>query len=174
MYVRQRTSIMYVTSSDRDAPRSSVGLANVGPVEADSPRVLPRQQDLVALVRAGSARHREPLVLSGHERSLSEYKNPARTACMILTSADKPAWGRVQVPRPAAASPPDSCLRGGGHRGRTSPYGQGGATARRVPGVILDGRATSVPFTAVLTGPERTATDNAAAVPTCAVHRHRR
>jgi hypothetical protein len=34
---------------------------------------------------------------------------------------------------------------------------------------ILAGRATSVPFTAVLTGPERTTTDNATVASTCAV-----
>jgi hypothetical protein len=45
-------------------------------------------------------------------------------------------------------------------------------TAQQDTGVILDGRATSVPFTAVLNGPERTTTDNAEAASTCAV-RHR-
>jgi hypothetical protein len=35
--------------------------------------------------------------------------------------------------------------------------------------IILVGRATSVPFTAVLAGPERTTTDNAKAASTCAV-----
>ena len=40
--------------------------------------------------------------------------------------------------------------------------------------VVLAGRATTVPFTAVLTGPERTATDNAIATLTCAVRYLRR
>jgi len=40
-----------------------------------------------------------------------------------------------------------------------------------VPGVILTGRATNVPFTAVLTGPERTTTDNATEAATCTDHR---
>jgi len=35
-------------------------------------------------------------------------------------------------------------------------------------GVLLGGRATSLPCTAVLTGPERTITDNAEVAPTCA------
>jgi hypothetical protein len=40
-------------------------------------------------------------------------------------------------------------------------------TARPDTGVILGGRATSVPFTAVPTGPQRTTTDNAEAASTC-------
>jgi hypothetical protein len=47
-------------------------------------------------------------------------------------------------------------------------------TARPGVGIILDGRATSVPFTAVLNGPERTTTDNTNAASTCAVpHPHK-
>jgi hypothetical protein len=42
-------------------------------------------------------------------------------------------------------------------------------TTQPDPGLILGGRATSVPFTAVLTGPERTATDNHEASSTCAI-----
>jgi hypothetical protein len=40
--------------------------------------------------------------------------------------------------------------------------------------VVLAGRATTVPFTAVLTGPERTITGNATAASTCAVPCRRR
>jgi hypothetical protein len=47
-------------------------------------------------------------------------------------------------------------------------------TAPRYARVILAGRATSVPFTAVLAGPQRTTTDNHEAASTCAVPRHRR
>ena len=47
-------------------------------------------------------------------------------------------------------------------------------TVPRRARVILAGRATSVPFTAVLNGPERTATDNHEAAVTCAVPRPRR
>jgi hypothetical protein len=39
---------------------------------ATNPTVLPK---LAVLVRAGSARHKEPLVLGGHERSLSANEN---------------------------------------------------------------------------------------------------
>jgi hypothetical protein len=42
-------------------------------------------------------------------------------------------------------------------------------TAPRYARVILAGRATSVPFTAVLNGPEQTTTDNAEMPSTCAV-----
>jgi hypothetical protein len=48
------------------------------------------------------------------------------------------------------------------------PCGQGGEpTAQPGYRVIQGGRATSVPFTAVLTGPQRTTTDNAEAASTC-------
>jgi hypothetical protein len=40
--------------------------------------------------------------------------------------------------------------------------------------VVLAGRATTVPFTAVLTGPQRTITGNATAASTCAVPPPRR
>jgi hypothetical protein len=58
---------------------------------------------------------------------------------------------------------------------RASPCGQGGEpTAQPDTGVILDGRATSVPFTAVLTGRQRTTTDNPEAALTCATSHLRR
>jgi hypothetical protein len=44
----------------------------------------------------------------------------------------------------------------------------------RVMPVIRTRRATSVPFTAVSTGPERTTTDNTEAAATCAIRRLRR
>jgi hypothetical protein len=47
-------------------------------------------------------------------------------------------------------------------------------TATRCSRVILAGRATSVPFTAVLNGPERTTTDNHEAASTCTVRCPRR
>jgi len=51
---------------------------------------------------------------------------------------------------------------------------RGGANGVTVCRVILAGRATSVPFTAVLNGPERTTTDNHEAASTCTVHGPRR
>jgi hypothetical protein len=47
-------------------------------------------------------------------------------------------------------------------------------TAQPNTGLILGGRATSVPFTAVLAGPERTTTDNHKASSTCAISHPRR
>jgi hypothetical protein len=55
-----------------------------------------------------------------------------------------------------------------GHRRRASPSSQGGPNGATGTRVILDGRATSVPFTTVTTGPERTTTDNTMAAATCA------
>ena len=48
---------------------------------------------------------------SGHPRYT---RTAGERASTVPTSAHEPAWGRVQVPRPAAASPPSSCPRGGG------------------------------------------------------------
>jgi hypothetical protein len=73
-----------------------------------------------------------------------------------------------------AASPPGSCPRGGGHRGQASPSGRGGANGATVCEIILAGRATSVPFAAVMAGPERTTRNNPEAVSTCAVLSSRR
>jgi hypothetical protein len=51
-----------------------------------------------------------------------------------------------------------------------SPSGPAGSSRCQVRTiVVLAGRATSVPAIAVMTGPERTATDNARAASTCAV-----
>jgi hypothetical protein len=76
---------------------------------------------------------------------------------------------KVQSPYAAAANPPGSCPQGGGspRTGLTS-----WASWEPSPGasiVGLAGRATSVPFTAVPNGPERTTTDNTEAPLTCAV-----
>jgi hypothetical protein len=52
--------------------------------------------------------------------------------------------------------------------------GEPEAVTARCEHVALGGRATNVPFTAVLTGPERTTTDNAKAAWTCTAHLLRR
>ena len=83
------------------------------------------------LVRAGSARHRVPLVLAEHERSHTVYKNGRPHGIQASTSAHEAPWGRVQVPHPAAASPPGSCPRGGGRRGPSHPVSELGAVATR-------------------------------------------
>jgi hypothetical protein len=96
----------------------------------------PGRHQHVALVRAGSVRHREPLVLC---------RGPAALA--------NEAGAAGVVPRPAVELVPTL-------PGRTS--------------VVLAGRATTVPFTAVLTGPQGIITDNTKAASTCAVLRRRR
>jgi hypothetical protein len=59
----------------------------------------------------------------------------------------------------------------GGYRRRGSPSGRAESQRRhRVVRGILTGCATSVPFTAVLASPERTATDKTTAAATCAAH----
>src|SRR4029450_2771444 len=55
--------------------------------------------------------------------------------------------------------------------GRASPSGQRGSQGRQSVLGHLTGRATSVPFTTVLTGSERTTTDNATAHSTSALPR---
>jgi hypothetical protein len=54
------------------------------------------------------------------------------------------------------------------------PLGALGAAAATCERLVLAGRATSLPFTAVLTGPQRTTTDNAEATATCGVPCFRR
>jgi hypothetical protein len=69
----------------------------------------------------------------------------------------------------SAAWPPYRLTRDGPH-----PPVKAELTAPRCARGILTGRATSVPFIAVTTGPERTATDNARAISTWAASCFRR
>jgi hypothetical protein len=79
------------------------------------------------------------------------------------------------------SNPTDPCRGAGGpcQRGRPAgvePHPAVGLVPT-LPGptsVVLAGRATTVPFTAVLAGPHRTITDNATAASTCAVSCRRR
>jgi hypothetical protein len=73
----------------------------------------------------------------------------------------RPSW--------TAASPPRLAHEAGGHPDGPHPPVKAEPTAPRCASVILTDRATSVPFTAVLNGPERTTTDNHEAASTCAV-----
>ncbi len=97
----------------------------------------------------------------GHHPGSSRAVLRARqTGVMSLTTTRS-----IQLPRRTAACPRSSC-----HRGRASPQrSRWSPTAQPDTGVILGGRATSVPVTAVLTGPQRTTTDNAAAGLTCGI-----
>jgi hypothetical protein len=81
----------------------------------------------------------------------------------------------VRNPIFRSSSPPSGCREPSGllPTRRWSPktgltVGSGRSKAQADSGVILGGRATGVPFTAVSTGPERTTTDNAEAASTCA------
>ena len=57
------------------------------------------------LVRAGSARHREPLVLGGHKRSRTAHATIGGHAAFTATTLDIEAgWGRVRIPPPPAAA----------------------------------------------------------------------
>jgi hypothetical protein len=60
------------------------------------------------------------------------------------------------------------------HPGRASLASELGAVAARCERRRLAGRAISLPFTAVLTGPQRTTTDNAGAASACVISRFRR
>ena len=122
-----------------------------------------RELEQHASVRAGSARHREPLVLGGHQRSRSGSKNRRSRAFTATTSADEAARRRVRIPPP----PPGGSLpQAGGprQRGRWSP--QTGFTLRpswwpSLPGfnnVGLAGRAPDVPYASVDSGHPRTIT----------------
>jgi hypothetical protein len=80
----------------------------------------------------------------------------------------------IQVSHPAAAT-----LRALAHEAVVTedelhPTVRAKPAARPGTGVILYGRATSLPFTAVLNGPERTTTDNATPASNCTVRCLRR
>jgi hypothetical protein len=70
----------------------------------------------------------------------------------------------LRAASPPAAPPSRLANEAIGRRGQASPNGESGADDdTRVCQVVLTGRATSVPFTAVMTGPQRTTTDNTTA-----------
>jgi hypothetical protein len=90
---------------------------------------------------------------------------PCCRGCAPPGSPAHPPAGDDRWHQGSAAPPSAACQRGRGHRGRASPCGQGSSQQRRCSSVVLAGRATSVPFAAVTTGPERTTTDNATSAP---------
>ena len=101
-----------------------------------------RTFQLVTLVRAGSARHPKVLVLGGQQPSRPATRITGQRPFAAPTFGRRSRMGRVQVPHPAAASPPGSCPGGGGHQRRASPLRSGWSQERdRVPGVIF----TAVP-----------------------------
>ena len=86
---------------------------------------------VVALVRHGSAWHREPLFSAGTSGHDGHTRVAGHAAFTATTLDVERGWGRVQVPPPTAASPPGSCQQCSSHRGRASPSGQAGAVAVR-------------------------------------------
>jgi hypothetical protein len=76
---------------------------------------------------------------SGHPRHM---RTAGHIASTVPTSAEKAAWAAFKSLHPTAASPPGSCPRGGGRRGRAKPYGQGGANGATV---YLTSSSTAVP-----------------------------
>jgi hypothetical protein len=128
----------------------------------------------LGLGRAGSARHREPLVLDGHERARSAYEGRRSQHIHASDLGRESSSGPGSSPHPAAASPPGSLptRRWSPRTGLTLRAGWShGATGYRV---ILGGRATSVPFTPVTTGPLRTTTDNTTTLQPASLPRLRR
>jgi hypothetical protein len=138
------------------------------PVERGAGGVRARQ-GRESTVHGGYTLSRQVRKRRGHERSRAVTRNRRSARRFIHDQAASEAAGQSSsLPTLAAASPPDPCPRGGGHRGRSSPSVEVEPTAPRLPG-FLTGRATRVPFTTDMTGPLRTATDNAKAASTCPV-----
>jgi hypothetical protein len=93
----------------------------------------------------------------------------------LLTSVARLAWRRLGIP-PAGCRGPATALA---NEAVVTGVGSHPSVERvpRLPGstnVVLVRRATTVPFTAVPAGPQRTATDNATAASTCAILYRRR
>jgi hypothetical protein len=65
----------------------------------------------VTLVRAGSVRHREPLVLGGHQRSRLASKHRRSDRLPAQTSDSKAAWRRVRTPQPPPRTPVKALVR---------------------------------------------------------------
>jgi hypothetical protein len=124
-----------------------------------------------ALEAAATGRDRKPVVHAGHTRSrhVSECNGHERTRPVPRNrrsggqdsgyqgAPEEP--GQSSVSLPAAASPPGSCPRGAGHRGRASPFRRAGSRRCHVRAiVVLADRATHVPQAAVTSSIQRTVT----------------
>ena len=125
----------------------------------------------MAPVRARSVRHQEPLAHGGHKRSRPVCHNPRSQG---IPTSDLVEWSGET----AASNPTDPCR---GPAALANEAGVAGVEPRPEVGlvpsqpgptnVVLADRATTVPFTAVLAGPQRTTTDNTTAAVICADHR---
>jgi hypothetical protein len=69
----------------------------------------PRLAVVVCLVRTGSASHREPLVVGGHQRSRSAAENRRSRAVTPPTSTGEAAWDWARAPPPAPPNRLDVC-----------------------------------------------------------------
>ena len=101
----------------------------------------------------------------------SGHPKPQVGPAALVARSPKARLQRRGHPR-AAASPAGACQRGKwpSSTGDESPLHASSCRRRQVrTTLVLAGRATSVPFTTVTTGPERTTTDNAKAASNCAV-----
>jgi hypothetical protein len=131
--------------------------------------LLTRCKDKGYLVRAGSTQHREPpgprrarAVMAGMQEAQVTWHPPPRPPTAKLHRTGFKSLTRL--PR---------ALRALAHEGGVT---EDGPHPPVDPGarLVIAGRATSVPFTAVLNGPERTTRDNASAAWTCTVQHLRR
>jgi hypothetical protein len=105
--------------------------------------------------RAGAANHPRSAVNSGQPRTTTPQVNPP-----VRWQCDRSDLAYNDEVSPSCRATFAACQRGSGHRGRALPYGQGRTDSGTVYGVGLTGRATSMPFTAVPIGTQRSTTDN--------------
>ena len=98
---------------------------------------------------------REPSEISGQQRTTTPQVNPP-----VRWQCDRSDLAYNDEVSPSCRATFAACQRGSGHRGRALPYGQGRTDSGTVYGVGLTGRATSMPFTAVPIGTQRSTTDN--------------
>jgi hypothetical protein len=113
---------------------------------------------IVGPVRAGSVPCREAAGIGGTSGHDGFGRTAGQRRSTAPTSGGRAGGSGFESPHPPAARPPGSCQRGGGgHRGRNSPYGQGGAnSAAGYPA----SSSTAVPQRAIHSSPERSRTDN--------------
>ena len=126
------------------------------------------------LVRARSVPHRSHRDRGGHQRSRGVRRAAVHRHCTPNTWAAGVARQRVQIPPTAAAGRRALANKSGAAGTGLTLWSSWCLHCQAPATVVLIGRATTVPFTAVLTGPQQTIRDNATATSTCAVACRRR
>ena len=126
------------------------------------------------LVRTGSVPHRSHRDRGGHQRSRGVRRAAVHRHCTPNTWAAGVARQRVQIPPTAAAGRRALANKSGAAGTGLTLWSSWCLHCQAPATVVLIGRATTVPFTAVLTGPQQTIRDNATATSTCAVACRRR